>query len=177
MISSPRPQWVITQTRLPWVPDATNSASSKPSIAATSSCRALTDGSSPKTSSPTSASAIAARMARVGLVMVSLRKSVAMAGAAEHAVLLRKANGNARPFRTRVCSTGPRRRDATTLYVKCIFLGGFPPEEKRVPRSVGQQRHIATRFAENLGRTGTIEGCSIWENGLIRVLVTGGAGY
>lgn len=36
---------------------------------------ALTEGSSPKTSSPTGALAIASRMAGVGRVMVSLRKS------------------------------------------------------------------------------------------------------
>ena len=37
---------------------------------------ALTVGSSPATSSPTSAAAIAARMAGVGLVTVSLRRSI-----------------------------------------------------------------------------------------------------
>ena len=40
------------------------------------SCSALTVGSSPKTSSPTSAAAMAARMASVGRVTVSLRRSI-----------------------------------------------------------------------------------------------------
>src|SRR5450755_1349559 len=75
MYSSPRPQWLMIATRLPCVPLATKSAASLPSIAAMRSCSALTLGSSPKTSSPTSATAIAARIAAVGRVTVSLRRS------------------------------------------------------------------------------------------------------
>src|SRR5512143_106568 len=78
MTSSPRAQCVITPMRFDCVPDGTNSAASKLRSAATSSCRALPDGSSPNTSSPTRAAAIAARIAGVGRVTVSLRKSVAM---------------------------------------------------------------------------------------------------
>src|SRR6185437_16209857 len=55
--------------------DGVNSAASKPSSEATSACNASTVGSSPKTSSPTSASAIACRMPADGLVTVSLRRS------------------------------------------------------------------------------------------------------
>ena len=75
MYSSPRPQWLMIATRLLCVPLATNSAASLPSSAAIFSCSALTVGSSPKTSSPTSAAAIAARIAGVGRVTVSLRRS------------------------------------------------------------------------------------------------------
>src|SRR6516162_9497851 len=78
MYSSPRAQCVITPTRFDCVPEGTYIEASKPSISATSASSALMLGSSPKTSSPTGASAIAARIAAVGRVTVSLRKSVAM---------------------------------------------------------------------------------------------------
>jgi hypothetical protein len=58
------------------VPEGTKSDRSLPVIAATSSSSARTVGSSPKTSSPTSASTIAWRIAGVGLVTVSLRRSM-----------------------------------------------------------------------------------------------------
>src|SRR5688572_24343621 len=58
------------------VPDGTQSAASLPSNAATRSCSALTVGSSPNWSSPTGAAAIAARMASVGFVTVSDRRSI-----------------------------------------------------------------------------------------------------
>src|SRR5438105_1078880 len=76
MYSSPRWQWVITATRLPCVPLGTNSAASLSSIAAMRSCSALTVGSSPNTSSPSSARIIASRMPGVGRVTVSLRRSM-----------------------------------------------------------------------------------------------------
>jgi hypothetical protein len=53
-----------------------NNAASKPSSAAIFSCSALTLGSAPKTSSPRGAVAIASRMAAVGCVTVSLRRSM-----------------------------------------------------------------------------------------------------
>ena len=62
--------------RSPMVPDATKRPASFPSRAAARSSSALTVGSSPKTSSPTSASAIARRIAGVGLVTVSERRSI-----------------------------------------------------------------------------------------------------
>src|SRR5215468_8050585 len=80
MYSSPRAQCVITPTRFDCVPDGTYIAASNPSIPATSASSALTLGSSPKTSSPTSAASIAARIAAVGRVTVSLRKSIAIGG-------------------------------------------------------------------------------------------------
>ena len=58
------------------VPEGTNSAASLPSSSAVRASRAFTVGSSPKTSSPTSASAIARRIAGVGFVTVSDRKSI-----------------------------------------------------------------------------------------------------
>src|ERR1700674_64944 len=56
-------------------PDGTNSADSFPKISAARSSSRLTVGSSPYTSSPTSASAIARRISAVGRVTVSLRRS------------------------------------------------------------------------------------------------------
>ena len=75
MVSWPRPRWPSWDTRLPIVPLATNSAASLPSSSAARSSRALTVGSSPKTSSPSSASYMALRIAGVGCVTVSLRRS------------------------------------------------------------------------------------------------------
>src|SRR4051812_2795846 len=57
------------------VPDGVYSAAWVPSTAAASDCRRLTVGSSPYSSSPTSASAIARRISGVGVVNVSLRSS------------------------------------------------------------------------------------------------------
>src|SRR5579885_2103161 len=76
MASCPRPQWVSSETRLPIVPLATNSASSLPRRLAASSWSLLTVGSSPNTSSPSSALCMASRMAWLGNVTVSLRKSI-----------------------------------------------------------------------------------------------------
>src|SRR5579875_927877 len=58
------------------VPDGTNRAASLPSSPAMRSSKRLTVGSSPKTSSPTSAVCMAARIAGVGRVTVSLRRSM-----------------------------------------------------------------------------------------------------
>ena len=76
MISPPRGTWAMSPTRLPIVPLATSSPASAPSSSADRSSSALTVGSSPKTSSPTSASAIARRMAGEGSVTVSDRRSI-----------------------------------------------------------------------------------------------------
>src|SRR5215813_2188864 len=58
------------------VPEGTYSAASFPSNRAVTSWSRLTQGSSPKTSSPTSASTMARRMPGEGLVTVSLRRSI-----------------------------------------------------------------------------------------------------
>src|ERR671939_1927512 len=58
------------------VPEGTNRAASFPSNWAVTSWRRLTQGSSPKTSSPPSASAMAWRMPGEGFVTVSLRRSI-----------------------------------------------------------------------------------------------------
>ena len=62
MNSSPGRQWTRTAIWLLIVPEGTNSAASLPSISAIRVLERETVGSSPKTSSPTSAAAIAARM-------------------------------------------------------------------------------------------------------------------
>src|SRR5262245_24079032 len=64
-----------TDTRLPMVPEATNTAASLPSRAAAIASRRWTVGSSPQTSSPTSARAMASRISGVGSVSVSERRS------------------------------------------------------------------------------------------------------
>src|SRR5687768_6620767 len=61
--------------RLDCVPDGNSRAASKPNVAAARSCRRLTVGSSPNTSSPSSASIIARRIAAEGRVTVSERRS------------------------------------------------------------------------------------------------------
>ena len=76
IVSWPRARWPSWATRLPWVPDETNKPASLPSRSAARSSRAITVGSSPKTSSPTSALAIARRIASVGRVTVSERRSI-----------------------------------------------------------------------------------------------------
>ena len=60
----------------PIVPVGTNSPASRPKISAARFSSRLTVGSSPYTSSPTSAAAIAARISGVGRVTVSDRKSI-----------------------------------------------------------------------------------------------------
>jgi hypothetical protein len=72
MISSPARQCTAKATWLHIVPDGMKSAASLPSSSATISCSRLTVGSSNCCSSPTSASAIARRIAAVGRVTVSL---------------------------------------------------------------------------------------------------------
>src|SRR5712692_9017977 len=75
MTSWPGRVWARTETRLPWVPDVTNSAASLPSRSAASASSRRTVGSSSHTSSPTSARAIASRISAVGSVSVSERRS------------------------------------------------------------------------------------------------------
>ena len=65
-----------TASRLAIDPVGVNRAASMPNSPATCSSRSRTVGSSPYTSSPTSARAITWRIASVGLVTVSLRRSI-----------------------------------------------------------------------------------------------------
>ena len=84
MYSEPRTsQCTPTAMRLPIVPLGTNTAASFPKISAMRRSNASTVGSSPKTSSPTSASAIALRMRAVGFVTVSDRRSTTRTSAGE----------------------------------------------------------------------------------------------
>src|SRR5882672_9187010 len=80
MYSSPRPQCAINAARLLWVPLGKNNALSKPKRSATTRCNSLTVGSSPYTSSPTEAAAMAERMLGEGWVIVSLRRSIGGVG-------------------------------------------------------------------------------------------------
>ena len=74
--SSPGEQYSLSGSWLAIVPVGTNSPASLPSSAATRSCSSLTLGSSPNWSSPSGAPAIAARIAAVGSVTVSERRSI-----------------------------------------------------------------------------------------------------
>src|SRR5215471_9061864 len=67
-----------TASRLPIVPVATNTAACLPIRSAARASRRLMLGSSPKTSSPSSASAIARRMSGPGMVSVSDRRSTGL---------------------------------------------------------------------------------------------------
>src|ERR1700736_6454532 len=78
--SSPGRVCAATAARLPIVPLGTNTAASLPSRSAISASRRFTVGSSPHTSSPTSARAMAARMRESGTVKVSLRRSMMVVG-------------------------------------------------------------------------------------------------
>jgi hypothetical protein len=78
MTSSPGRQWSRSAIWLAIVPLVTNSAASFPSNSAARASRARAVGSSPQTSSPTSADAIACRIAGVGRVNVSERSSTAV---------------------------------------------------------------------------------------------------
>src|SRR5438067_9416438 len=73
--SSPRSQWLISAAKFDCVPEGKSNAASKPNSSAARSCRRLTVGSSPKTSSPSGASSIARRIAGDGRVTVSERRS------------------------------------------------------------------------------------------------------
>src|SRR6266850_1359484 len=66
---------VTTETRLPWVPEVTKRPAGLPSRSAASASKRRTVGSSPQTSSPTSARAMASRISGVGSVSVSERRS------------------------------------------------------------------------------------------------------
>src|SRR5688572_11103577 len=76
MTSWPGRVCAIKHVRLPIDPDGTKSPASRPNSNAARACSMLTVGSSRNTSSPTSASAIARRMAAEGRVTVSERKSI-----------------------------------------------------------------------------------------------------
>ena len=72
---SPRPACASNATRLLCVPELTITAASLPSISAARSSRRFVVGSSPYTSSPSSASYIALRISGLGWLTVSLRRS------------------------------------------------------------------------------------------------------
>src|SRR5918998_5928859 len=74
--SSPLSVFTWTPIWLVIVPEGAYTAASLPRRPATYSSNLFTVGSSPKTSSPTGASSIARRMASVGRVTVSLRRSI-----------------------------------------------------------------------------------------------------
>ena len=76
MTSSPGWVWARMAAWLAIVPLGKKQAASLPNSAATRSCRRFTVGSSPRTSSPSSAARIASHMEGVGRVTVSERRSI-----------------------------------------------------------------------------------------------------
>src|SRR5262245_7279363 len=80
-----------TETRLPWVPDVTNSPAALPRRSAAIASRRLMVGSSSQTSSPTSARAMASRISGVGNVSVSERRSTVSCTASPHGQAAEKA--------------------------------------------------------------------------------------
>jgi hypothetical protein len=93
MTSSPGRVSTRSATWFAIVPLGSQSEASWPSSAATRSCSWLTVGSSPYWSSPTGAAAIAARIAAVGRVTVSERRSIAVAAAAVSVAVIAAACG------------------------------------------------------------------------------------
>src|SRR5688572_8944735 len=113
----------MIQTRLPIEPDGTNNPASRPNISAARCCKRLTLGSSMNTSSPTSASAIARRIAADGLVTVSLRKSI---------ILILMAMQNLRPVKWFLSS-----RSASRLLTRGSFdLFYRLPRQRRPDKGV-----------------------------------------
>lgn len=100
--SSARPQCAPTQTRFPMVPVGTNRAASLPSSAAMRDSSSFTVGSSPNTSSPTSASAMARRMPSLGLVSVSDRRSTTRSTPAGGVADVRR-RSECKPRRAQAC--------------------------------------------------------------------------
>jgi hypothetical protein len=78
---------ILTAIELAIVPEGQKSAASMPMVSADSASSFWTVGSSPRTSSPTTASAMARRIFSVGLVTVSLLKS-------EYVIIIRLLRGS-----------------------------------------------------------------------------------
>src|SRR5262245_16954183 len=97
---------VTTETRLPMVPDVTKSPAAFPIRSAASASSRLTVGSSSHTSSPTSARAMASRMAGVGSVSVSERRST-MSCTGSPLGLLETLAGPTPPFSERILGSQP----------------------------------------------------------------------
>lgn len=77
-----RPAWVSSAATLHMVPEGRNTAASLPSSMAVRAQSSLTIGSSPSCSSPTSAQAMASRIAGDGLVWVSESRLMRTGGSA-----------------------------------------------------------------------------------------------
>src|SRR5208282_2420446 len=90
----PRAQCVSIAARLPIVPLVTSSAASLPIIVAAIASSRFTVGSSPYTSSPSSARAMASRISGAGRLTVSLRRSIKGAAFPEtQSIVQRKQRG------------------------------------------------------------------------------------
>src|SRR6185312_5175444 len=92
---------------LPIVPLGTNRAASLPIMAAARCSSLFTVGSSPYTSSPTSASAIAARIAAEGRVTVSLRKSTGITAPSYRRSIYEFLENFVRQQKAAICETQP----------------------------------------------------------------------
>src|SRR5262249_24934437 len=104
--SWPAGAWLMTEIRFPMVPELTKSPAALPSRSAASASSRLTVGSSSHTSSPTSARAMASRMAGVGSVSVSERRST-MSCTGSPLGLLETLAGPTPPFSERILGSEP----------------------------------------------------------------------
>src|ERR1035437_6018603 len=143
--SSPGRVWAASEARLPMVPLGTNTAASLPRRAAISSSSRRTVGSSPHTSSPTSASAMTRRISASGVVKVSLRRSTGTDDAGDIAGNLRVGvviAGHAHPVATGVLGIvegGVGRRQEFLRRGGVLGVGGAPDahgQRHRLPAAV-----------------------------------------
>src|SRR4051794_3514435 len=152
-ISSPRRVWARTAAWFPIVPDGTYTAASLPRTRAVSASSAITVGSSPQTSSPTSASAIARRISGVGRVTVSERRSTGrIARQSILPAVPRRAADYPPPVRVREFVAAPEAGEDERIDVGVLFVGGGPAGMAGAIR-LGQLLAQDPATAEALGET------------------------
>src|SRR5919109_5457335 len=134
--SCPERVCATTQTRLPCVPDVTKSPASLPSRSAAAASSRWIVGSSPQTSSPTSARAMASRISGVGSVSVSERRStISCTRSPLRAQSLRRAFA---PFRVPVLARElPEQRQRVGVAAFAEVHVGQERERLRDPRRAG----------------------------------------
>src|SRR3546814_319652 len=144
-IESPGRVWAPTATRLHIVPVGKKIARSLPSSSAIRSCSRLTVGSALRCSSPTSAPAIAARIASVGRVWVSENRLMErpVTGAACQAPRSGGEGGEPHPHGGRVGHLA--------------VLGGVDPVDDDAGHGLGRRRELEAAL-EGTGRRGAAPG-------------------
>src|SRR5579872_5902515 len=138
------------------VPVATKSPASLPMISAARCSSRFIVGSSPYTSSPTSASAIARRIAAVGRVTVSLRRSIVLFNADKllENFVLQQHSPIGQPQHSAVQFQQAREQETPDRLIKSLPLLGFrthafsqpQPHEKLLLRPVRLRRRRSYRL-------------------------------